>query len=84
MSDYVLEVHYGEDDEPVRVPLVDCDPDDAEVERQALVSRIEHAHDINAPEIFATDTPPGSDIAIDPARVTSVDLVEPDDADPPS
>jgi hypothetical protein len=78
MPDYVLEVHYREDDEPVRVPLPGCDPDDAEVERQALITRIEHAHDLNVPEIYATDTPPGSDIAIDPARVTSVDLVEGD------
>lgn len=76
MSDYVLVVHYGESDEPVSVPLRGCTPDDAEVERQALITRIDHAHEINVPEIFARDTQPGADIAIDPARVTSVDLVE--------
>jgi len=73
MTSYVLRVHYGESD-AVDVPI-DCDPDDAETWRQELVSRIEHAHELRVPEINAGDEPPASDIAIDPARVTSVDLV---------
>ena len=76
MSDYVLVVHYSEADEPVTVPLPGCSPDDAEVERQALITRIDHAHEINVPEIYARDSQPGADIAIDPARVTSVDLID--------
>lgn len=79
-NSYALDVHYGEDDPPVRVPLPDCTPEEAETERQALVTRVEHARDINAPEIFARDSAPGDDIAVDPARVSSVDLVDVDEA----
>lgn len=75
-SSYALDVNYREDERPVRVPLPDCTPEEAETERQALLTRVEHALDISAPEIFARDEPPGNDVAIDPARVTSVDLID--------
>ena len=78
MTRYVLRVNYGET-ESVEVP-VECDPSDAETARQALVSRIEHAHELLVPEISAGDDPPAADIAIDPARVTSVDLEDAPDA----
>jgi hypothetical protein len=73
MTSYVLRVNYGET-ESVDVP-VECDPDDAETLRQALVSRIEHAHQLEVPEISAGDDGAAAQIALDPARVTSVDLV---------
>jgi hypothetical protein len=78
MSDYELEVHYGEDEPPVRIPMADCDADDAEAARQALRKRIEHAIDLEAPLVYseATDDHPDAGIAIDPTRVTSIDLVE--------
>lgn len=74
MSRYVLRVNYG-DEATVEVPI-DCEPGDAETWRQALVSRIEHAHQLEVPEISAGDEPPLTEIAIDPARVTSVDLLD--------
>jgi hypothetical protein len=82
MSDYVLEVHYGDDEPPVRIELTGCSPDDAETERQSLVTEIEHALQIEAPLIYskATGDRPHAGTPIDPTRVTSVDLVEPSDA----
>lgn len=75
-SSYALDVHYREDEPPVRVPLPDCTPEEAETERQALLTRVEHAVDISAPEIFARDEAPGNDVPIEPARVTSIDLID--------
>lgn len=76
MTDYALLVHLGDGEAPIRVPLPPCTPDEAEVERQALVSRVEAAVEIDAPEINARDTAPGNDIAIDPHLVTGVDLID--------
>lgn len=80
MSHYVLEVRYGADEPPVRIELAGYDADAAELKRQELVTEIEHAVDIEAPVIYsdATDDAREAGVAIDPVRVTSVDLVEPD------
>jgi hypothetical protein len=77
---YVLEVRYGADESPVRIGLPGHDADAAEVKRQALVTEIEHALEIDAPLIYsdATADDQQAGVAIDPGRVTSVDLVEPD------
>lgn len=77
MSDYVLEVRYGEDNEPVQVRLNGFNPDDAEIARQSLVTQVEHAVTIEAPEIRPDLGELDPDVTIEPARVTSVDLVEP-------
>jgi hypothetical protein len=74
MSDYVLEVHYGEGADPIRIALHGCTPEEAEVARQDLAQEIEHAVEIEAPMMYSDLA---TDIAIDPARVTRVDLVEP-------
>ena len=77
MSDYVLEIRYGEDEDPARIELDGCSADDAEVARQAILHRIEHAMDIGAPVIYshATDENPRAGVPVDPSRVTGVDLV---------
>ncbi len=80
MGDYVLQVNYREDEEPLRITLHGCSPDDAEVAHQALETEIEHARAMNAPVLFsgvATGDDPDAGVPIDPARVTGVDLVEP-------
>ncbi|WP_375502041.1 hypothetical protein [uncultured Jatrophihabitans sp.] len=80
MSDYVLQVNYREDEEPVRITLHDYSPGDAETAHQALETEIEHARAMHAPVLLsgtATAGDPNSGVPIDPARVTGVDLVEP-------
>ena len=54
---------------------------DAETAHQALETELQHAQGLNAPVIFSglvTDDDPDAGVPIDPARVTGVDLVEPD------
>lgn len=79
VSDYVLQVHYGEQDPPVRIPLRGVTADDAEVRRQALVTELEHAREIEAPLVYsdATVAAPEAGVPLDPTRVTGVDLVAP-------
>jgi hypothetical protein len=81
MSDYVLQVNYREDEEPLRITLHGYSPGDAETAHQALETELQHARGLNAPVIFSglvTDDDPDAGVPIDPARVTGVDLVEPD------
>lgn len=80
MGDYVLQIRYGETEPPLRIPLDGVSPEDAEVRRQELVTEIDHALEIRAPEIYSDATPeqPSAGVAIDPARVTSVELVDAD------
>lgn len=77
MGNYLLQVHYADRDEPILIKLSDCEPAEAEVERQALAQQIEHAAEIGAPLLYP-DSPDGaaSAVALDPARVTRVDLVD--------
>jgi hypothetical protein len=81
VTDYVLQVNYGDGEPPTRVALPGCSADDAEVARQTLLREIEHALSIEAPLIYsgATDDEPETGAPIDPTRVTSVDLVDPRD-----
>jgi hypothetical protein len=76
MSDYALEVHYGDGEPAVRIELPGCGADDAETLRESLIQEIEHAVEIEAP--LMSWAPNGSDaeVSIDPAKVTSVDLIE--------
>jgi hypothetical protein len=78
VTDYVLEVRYGDDEPPTRVGLANCDADEAETARQALVKQVEHALAIEAPVVYsdATEDDPEAGVPIDPTKVTSVDLVE--------
>ncbi|MDT4932749.1 MAG: hypothetical protein QOK11_641 [Pseudonocardiales bacterium] len=81
MSHYVLEVHYGDGEAPVRIELPGYTPEQAETERQALATEIEHALEIEAPVMYyakGRSSGPDGGVAIDPNRVTSVDLVSPD------
>ena len=84
MNNYVVEIHYGDGEPPVRIELRDYDADAAELKRQTLVAEIEHALEIEAPLIYsdATDADREAGAAIDPTRVTSVDLVEPGQSQP--
>jgi hypothetical protein len=77
MTDYVVMIHLGEADAPVRVALTDCSPEDAEVRRREIATEIEHAVEIEAPLIYTEATPddPTAGVPIDPARVTRVDLI---------
>jgi hypothetical protein len=78
MADYVLEVHDGEDEPPLRIELNGYSADDAETERRALATEIDHAVEIEAPLIYSgtTGSDPDSGVPIDPTRVTSVDLLD--------
>lgn len=78
MSDYVLEIRYGEDEPPVQVELSSCTPEEAEDKRRALVEEFEHAIEMHAPPLslhdIDADLPAG--VHVDPARVTDVLLVD--------
>jgi hypothetical protein len=76
---YVLEVHFGDDEPTIKVELPDYSADEAEVARQSLLRDIEHALQLEAPVVYsaATDDDPEAGEAIDPTKVTSVDLVDP-------
>ena len=78
MSDYALEVHYGDGEPPVRIELPGCRAEDAETARESLIQEIEHAVEIDAPLMYwaPTDSDPKAGVPIDPAKVTSVDLIE--------
>jgi hypothetical protein len=78
MSNYALEVHYGDGEPTVRIELPGCSADEAEIARESLLQEIEHAVEIEAP--LMTWAPENSDQAagaeINPARATSVDLID--------
>ena len=78
MSDYALEVHYGDGEPPVRIELPGYRAKDAETARESLIQEIEHAVEIEAPLMYWTPTDSDSEAGapIDPAKVTSVDLIE--------
>ena len=78
MSDYVLEVHFGDGEPTVRIDLPGLGPDDAETARESLAHEIEHALEIEAPLMYwsPAGTSAEAGVPIDPAKVTSVDLVE--------
>jgi hypothetical protein len=78
MSDYALEVHYGDGEPAVRIELPGFTADDAETARESLIQEIEHAVEIEAPLMSWSPAGAGPEAAvpIDPAKVTSVDLIE--------
>jgi hypothetical protein len=80
MSDYVLQITYGDDEPAVHVPLRGCSPEDAETKRQALVHALQNGVDMHAPPVslhdLDADLPEG--IEVDPGRVTDVALVDDD------
>lgn len=78
MGDYLLRVRY-DDEIAAEIPLRDCSPGDAEAERQALATEIAHAAEMDAPFVYtsARASDPDKKVSVDPARATSVDLVDP-------
>jgi hypothetical protein len=76
MSDYALQVNYGDGEPAVRIGLGGCGPDDAETAREALIQEIEHAVEIEAPLMSWAPSDAAEPVSIDPVKVTSVDLVE--------
>jgi hypothetical protein len=76
--DYVLEIHYADADEPIRVELLGYTPDDAEAEREALIQQIEDARVVEAPLISTnlTSDPLAGAVTIEVDRVSSVDLLD--------
>jgi hypothetical protein len=78
MSDYALEVKYGDGEPAIRIELPGYRVDDAETAREALIQEIEHAVEIEAPLMYWAPADSEAAATIDPAKVTSVDLVETD------
>jgi len=78
MSDYALEVHYADGEPPIRIELPGYRAEGAETARESLIQEIEHAVEIEAPLMYwaPADSDPEAGAAIDPAKVTSVDLIE--------
>ena len=78
MSEYALEVHYGDGEPRVRIELPGYGVDDAETARESLIQEVEHAVEIEAPLMYwgATDSDPQTGVPINPAKVISVDLIE--------
>ena len=82
MANYALEIRYREGEPPIYIRLPNRTPDEAEAKRQAFAAEIMHAVEIEAPQVQANVVDPDldSDVSIDPARVTEVNLV--DDVEP--
>lgn len=82
MSDYLLEIRYGETDAPVQLRLAGCTPEEAENKRQAIVRELEHALSMHAVPValhdLDSDLPAG--VTVDPGRVTDVELRSDDGA----
>jgi hypothetical protein len=78
MNDYALDVHYGDGEPPIRIELPGYRAEEAETARESLIQEIEHAVEIEAPLMYwaPADSNPGAGAPIDPAKVTSVDLIE--------
>lgn len=76
MSNYALEVHYGDGEPPVRIELPGYPAAEAEIAREALIQEIEHAVEIEAPLMSWAPSDAAEPVSIDPVKVTSVDLVE--------
>lgn len=78
MPDYVIEVRYGTGQDPVRIPLTDVSPEDAETDRQQIAHEIEHARELGSPclidQLSAGPLPEHIEIPVDGA--VEVDLVE--------
>lgn len=78
MREYALEVHYGDGEPPTRIELPGYRAEDAETARESLIQEIEHAVEIEAPLMSwaPADSDPEAGTPINPATVTSVDLIE--------
>jgi len=78
MTDYALQVHYGDGEPPTRIELPGYRAEDAETARESLIQEIEHAVEIEAPLMSwaPADSDPEAGASINPATVTSVDLIE--------
>jgi hypothetical protein len=76
MTDYALEVQYGDGEPPIRIELPGYRAGDAETAREALVQEIEHALEIEAPLMNWAPADDQAVAYINPARVTGVDLIE--------
>lgn len=79
---YVILVRYAEGEPPVHVPVPTDDPGEAEARRQALVTEVDHALELDAPLLYsdATGDDPVAGVPIDPKRVTSIELADADSA----
>jgi hypothetical protein len=76
MTDYALEVQYGDGEPPIRIELPGYRAEDAETAREALIQEIEHALEIEAPLMNWAPADDQAVAYINPARVTGVDLIE--------
>jgi hypothetical protein len=78
MTEYTLEVKYGDGEPTIRIELPGYRVDNAETARESLLQEIEHAVEIEAPLMsWAPDNSDSEAVTvIDPSMVTSVDLVE--------
>lgn len=77
MPDYQIEVHYQDDTDPVVIPLVDYEPDEAEAERESVVLQIERAQSLDAPDLVLTELDYGpleEQVTIPVNHVSTVDL----------
>ena len=78
MPDYVIEVRYGDGREPLRIPLHDVSPEDAETDRQQVAHEIEHARELGAPCMIdeLSAGPLGERVEIPVEGAVEVDLVD--------
>jgi hypothetical protein len=78
MSDFEIVIHLRNSAEPIRVPLPDVPAHVAEADRQGLIYDLDQARLAEVPVLSvqtASGFPP-EPIALDPAEVTEVDLID--------
>ena len=85
MTNYEVVIHRGEAD-PIKIVLDTHDAERAEAQYEELRGTIEEARHVNAPAVDLSElAASAAGMTVDPADVTSVDLVdadeEPDDLD---
>jgi hypothetical protein len=78
VSDYVLEIRYGQGEPPVQARLSGCTPEEAESKRQAVARHLDHAIEMHSPPISLHDIDADlpEDVEVDPTRVVDVALID--------
>jgi hypothetical protein len=78
VPNYQIFIAFNDDASPLVLDLTDADLDSAESLAAGIREAVEEGRDVNAPVVTAA-APDGSTIALEPARIVSIDLQEVDD-----
>ncbi len=79
VPNYEITILFNDGAVPQVLHLVDTDLDDAESIAAGMRDEVEQGRDVDAPVVSAK-APDGSDLALEPGRIVSIDLQEAADA----